>query len=75
MSVAGNAMHQTSTVQPGQRFEPGDLLARSNFTDDKGSTALGLNARVAYVPWGGKNFEDAIVISDGMARRPPKRST
>lgn len=60
---------QTPTRQPGQRFAPGDLLARSNFTNDKGATALGLNARVAYMPWGGQNFEDAIVISEGMAKR------
>jgi DNA-directed RNA polymerase subunit beta len=62
-------MHQTSTVNPGQRFEAGSLLARSNFTDDAGTAALGINADVAYVPWGGKNFEDAIVISEGMAKR------
>ncbi len=62
-------IHQTATVKPGQRFAAGDLLARSNYTDQEGSTALGLNARVAYVPWGGKNFEDAIVISEGMAKR------
>lgn len=63
------AVHQTATVKPGQRFNPGDLLVRSNFTDDKGSTALGLNARVAYIPWKGSNFEDAILISEGMAKR------
>ncbi len=62
-------IHQTSVVKPGQRFAAGDLLARSNYTDQEGSTALGLNARVAYVPWGGKNFEDAIVVSEGMAKR------
>jgi DNA-directed RNA polymerase subunit beta len=62
-------IHQTPMVQPGQVFQPGDLLARSNFTDDQGTTALGLNARVAYVPFRGLNFEDAVVISESMAKR------
>lgn len=62
-------VHQTPAVQPGQAFNGGDLLARSNYTDDTGASALGLNARVAYVPWAGANFEDAIVISEGMAKR------
>lgn len=62
-------IHQTPMVQPGQQFKPGDLLARSNYTDDKGTTALGRNARVAYVPWGGLNFEDANVISESFAKK------
>lgn len=62
-------IHQTPMVQPGQVVQPGALLARSNFTDDNGNTALGLNARVAYLPFRGLNFEDAIVISKGMAQR------
>ncbi len=61
-------MHQTPTVQPGQRFLPGQLLARSNYTDDKGVAALGVNARTAYLPWKGYNYEDAIVVSESMAR-------
>jgi DNA-directed RNA polymerase subunit beta len=62
-------LHQSPTVQPGQAVHPGDLLARSNYTDARGVTALGKNARVAYVPFRGLNFEDAIVVSDGFARR------
>lgn len=62
-------LHQTATVQPGQTFKQGDLLARSNYTDDKGVTALGINARVAYLPYEGYNFEDATVISESMAKR------
>ena len=62
-------LHQTPVLTPGQRFTPGQLLARSNFTDDGGATALGVNARVAYLPWAGKNFEDAVVISESMAKR------
>lgn len=62
-------LHQTPVVQPGDTVQPGQLLARSNFTDDNGATALGLNARVAYIPWGGLNFEDAVVVSKSFAQR------
>jgi len=62
-------IHQTPTVKPGDRFSQGQLMAHSNFTDKKGASALGLNARVAYLPWGGQNFEDATVISESMAKR------
>jgi DNA-directed RNA polymerase subunit beta len=62
-------IHQTPTVQPGERFESGSLLARSNFTDETGATSLGRNARVAYTSWGGLNFEDANVISEGFAKK------
>jgi DNA-directed RNA polymerase beta subunit len=62
------AIHNTPVVQVGQRVRQGDLLARSNFTDDKGAVALGVNARVAYIP-NGWNTDDAIVISESMAKR------
>jgi len=62
-------IHNTPTVAPGDRVAEGDLLATSNFTDGKGVTALGKNARVAYIPWKGYNFEDAIVVSKGFADR------
>lgn len=62
-------IHQTPVVEPGQVVGPGDLLARSNYTDERGVTALGKNARVAYIPFRGMNFEDAIVISQGFANR------
>ena len=62
-------VHQTATVQPGQQFRSGDLLARSNFTDNEGTTALGMNARVAYLPDDGFNYEDAISISESFSKR------
>lgn len=61
--------HQTATVKPGDRVAPNQLIAHSNFTDKAGSTALGRNARTAYVSWQGKNFEDAVVISEGFAKK------
>lgn len=60
---------QTPLVQPGDIIEPGQLLARSNYTDDKGASAVGLNARVAFLPFQGKNWEDGFVVSESFAKR------
>jgi DNA-directed RNA polymerase subunit beta len=60
---------QTPTVQPGDVVKPGQLLATSNFTDKNGSAALGLNLRVGYLPFRGRNYEDAVVISESAAKR------
>lgn len=62
-------LHQTPVVKPGDTVHPGQLLVRSNFTDDKGTTALGKNARVAYTSFQGLNFEDAVTISESFAKR------
>ena len=62
-------IHQTAKVRPGERFKPDQLLAYSNFTSKDGASALGRNARTAYVAWQGKNFEDAVVISEGYAKK------
>lgn len=62
-------LHNTALVKPGDPVEPGQLLARSNYTDAKGATALGLNLRTAYIPYKGMNFEDAVVISQAAAKR------
>lgn len=67
--VHNTNFHQTPLVRVGDQVAPGHLLARSNYTDDKGRVALGLNARVAYVPMAGATFEDAIGISESMAKR------
>ncbi len=61
-------LHQTPTVQPGDKFAAGQLLARSNYTDAKGVTALGANLRTAYMPWMGYNHNDAVVVSESAAR-------
>lgn len=61
--------HQTPTVQAGDVVKPGQLLAHSNFTDQQGSAALGKNLRVAYLPYQGKNYEDAVVISESTAKK------
>jgi DNA-directed RNA polymerase subunit beta len=61
--------HQTPTVQVGDVVKPGQLLARSNFTDAAGTTSLGKNLRVAYLAYDGHNFEDAIVVSQSAAEK------
>lgn len=60
---------QTPMVQAGDVVKPGQLIAKSNYTDDNGTTAIGINARVAYLPFKGRNWEDAIVISKSFAQR------
>jgi DNA-directed RNA polymerase beta subunit len=62
-------MHNTPVVQEGDPIQPGQLLAKSNYTDDKGHLALGLNLRTAYMSWAGKNFEDATSISESAAKK------
>lgn len=56
-------------VKPGDKIDKDSLLATSNYTDDGGALALGLNARVAVVPYKGYSVEDAIVVSDDFAKR------
>lgn len=56
-------------VKPGDRVAKGQVIARSNFTDEKGTLALGRNFRVGYLAAKGLNFEDAIVISESAAKK------
>lgn len=56
------------SVSKGDVFKKGDTLAGSNFTDDKGTAAPGKNLRVAYIGYQGKNYEDAVVISESAAK-------
>ena len=51
----------------GQRVKKGDILTEGYATDN-GELALGRNLLVAYMPWKGYNYEDAVVISERMVR-------
>ena len=62
-------MHSTPIVSPGQAIKKGQLLASSNFTNATGTMAVGKNLRVGYLPYKGMTFEDAIVISEGAAKK------
>ena len=56
-------INQRPVVRTGQRFKAGDVLADGCSTQG-GELALGRNLIVAFMPWRGYNFEDAIVISE-----------
>ncbi len=55
-------IHSTPTVQPGDTFGPGQLLARSNQTDGEGTLALGRNLRVGYLPYKGSVAANTHVL-------------
>jgi DNA-directed RNA polymerase subunit beta len=59
--------HQRPKVKKGQRVKKGDILADGTAIDN-GRLALGRNILVAFLPFRGGNFEDAIVISERLVR-------
>jgi DNA-directed RNA polymerase subunit beta len=61
-SNAGTCINQVPLVKRGQKIKKGEVLADGPCTD-QGELALGQNMLVAFMPWNGYNFEDAIVIS------------
>jgi DNA-directed RNA polymerase beta subunit len=61
-------LHSTPLVAAGDPVRPGQVLAKSNYSDAEGNLAMGVNARVAYLPYS-SNYEDAVVISQSMADR------
>jgi len=66
-SNQSTCMNQRPVVQLGQRVQKGQVLADGPSTD-QGELALGRNVLVAFMPWGGYNFEDAIVISERVVK-------
>jgi DNA-directed RNA polymerase subunit beta len=66
-SNQGTCLSQRIIVKAGQKVEVGDLLADGPSTDN-GELALGRNVLVAFMPWEGYNFEDAILISEQVVR-------
>jgi DNA-directed RNA polymerase subunit beta len=57
----------TPLVLKGEKVKKGQVLVEG-YSTNKGELALGKNLRVAYMPWQGYNFEDAIVISERVVR-------
>ena len=51
----------------GQRVEKGDILTEG-YSTESGELALGRNLKVAYMPWKGYNYEDAIVLNERLVR-------
>jgi len=66
-SNQGTLINQRPIVKVGEEVTAGDIIADSSATD-KGEIALGQNLLVAFLPWGGSNFEDAIIISDRLVK-------
>lgn len=66
--------HSMPMVKEGDVVNPGQILASSNYTDDKGHAAYGLNLRVAYAPFikpkhGLSTYEDSIMIGESAAKK------
>ncbi|HOC44931.1 MAG TPA: DNA-directed RNA polymerase subunit beta [Thermoanaerobaculales bacterium] len=66
-SNQNTSINQKPLVSEGQRVEKGQVLADGPNTD-RGELALGHNVLVAFMPWRGYNFEDAIVVSEKLVK-------
>ena len=66
-SNQGTCINQKPIVRVGQKMAKGGVLADGPSTD-MGELALGRNVLVAFMPWEGYNFEDAILISEKLTR-------
>jgi DNA-directed RNA polymerase subunit beta len=62
-SNQGTIIHHIPVVKVGQKVKKGDIIAEMVAVKD-GELSLGKNLLVAFVPWYGYNFEDAIVVSE-----------
>ncbi|MFT5602979.1 MAG: DNA-directed RNA polymerase subunit beta, partial [Flavobacteriales bacterium] len=63
----GTSINLKPIVRKGDRVVPGQVLSEGYATQN-GELALGRNLKVAFMPWKGYNFEDAIVISEKVVR-------
>ncbi|MDG1346271.1 MAG: DNA-directed RNA polymerase subunit beta, partial [Crocinitomicaceae bacterium] len=63
----GTCINLKPIVQHGDRVEKGQVLCEG-YATESGELALGQNLKVAFMPWKGYNFEDAIVISERVVR-------
>src|SRR5690606_37480850 len=61
------AINQRPLVKQGDRVEAGQIIADGAATEN-GELALGANITVAFMPWYGHNFEDAIVLSERLVK-------
>ena len=66
-SNASTCINQKLIVEPGQKVKKGELLTDASAIDH-GELALGNNVLVAFMTWGGFNYEDAIIISERLVR-------
>ena len=66
-SNQGTVIHQRPTVAKGDRVDKGEIIADGQSIEN-GELALGQNVLVAFVPWEGYNFEDAILLSENLVK-------
>jgi DNA-directed RNA polymerase subunit beta len=66
-SNQGTIIHQRPLVEKGEEIEKGMIIADGQAVDN-GELALGQNVLVAFVPWEGYNFEDAILLSENLVK-------
>jgi DNA-directed RNA polymerase subunit beta len=66
-SNQGTSINQKPIVAEGDAVKAGDVLADGPSTED-GELALGRNLLVAFMPWNGHNFEDAIILSERLVK-------
>jgi DNA-directed RNA polymerase subunit beta len=66
-SNQNTCMNQKPIVQPGDKVKAGDVVADGPATET-GELALGQNVVVAFMPWGGYNFEDSILINEKLVK-------
>jgi len=66
-SNAGTCINQRPLVEVGDKVKRGDIIADGAATQG-GELALGRNVVVAFMPWRGYNFEDAIIVSEKMCK-------
>jgi len=67
-SNQGTCINQRPLVSEGQRLESGSPIADGPCTDE-GEMALGTNLLVAFMPWHGHNYEDAIILSQRLVQQ------
>ena len=66
-SNQNTCFNQRPIVKMGQQVKVGDIIADGPATE-AGELALGRNVTVAFLPWGGYNFEDSILVSERLVR-------
>jgi DNA-directed RNA polymerase subunit beta len=66
-SNQNTCINQNPIVKPGDRVRRGQVIADGPATE-RGELALGRNILVAFMPWGGYNFEDSILISERVVK-------
>ena len=63
----GTTIDLRPICEVGQKVEKGDILTEG-YSTEKGELALGRNLKVAFMPWKGYNYEDAIVLNERMVK-------